>query len=650
MPTDTEFIDPEDQEGPVEYKWTLANADADRIEHLSTQMRWRLNEGKGHALYRLGIEDNGKVTGMCPRDFGLTIKAFNKVVELSDAEKMGTYQLKISVPVSPDGKGKTKRQIRICADIHVRRTDKGMSNTEKKFIVVGPAQAGKSTLIGVLSQGMLDDGRGSARLTTFKHKHEIISGRTSTASAFDIFGFSENGKVWDYSRIESAEEMCKRSKYLVTLIDVAGMQRYKKTLIHGLEFTNPDGAIIVIQAGQVQQHLAEYQELCKRVGVDVSAVVVTEIGQQRPTSATVVLDKSSPKRSRSVPHDILRDIDVPVIWCDCVSGKGLDELRSTVYQIFKNDEAAMMGTGQETQNTIFKVEETYRITDVGTVVTGYLKQGTIKENDILTLGPIEFDEDPLPPTFLDTSMADSIESMNTSSNIGGNSPVQSSPIVISKKSNRKRKRHSFSEADRQNLSASMPTLPTSGAGSGSTTGSSSSGELDSHPASPSNGQIRDANSQDRASLRGFNSRKVRVISVQRHRIRCCQAVQGQLCSLCIEPLPHQADLEESVGDYIINRGAMIYSAEVVPTLRFADKIKVRLKDPSLGIAIKRRTRLNGFYDTACFDASVRSLSENKTVIELHIEKFLLLRIGDNVLLSCLRNVIDVTQAEIIEVL
>ena len=69
----------------------------------------------------------------------------------------------------------------------------------------------------------------------------------------------------------------------------------------------------------------------------------------------VVLDKSSPKRSRSVPHDILRDIDVPVIWCDCVSGKGLDELRSTVYQIFKNDEAAMMGTGQETQNTIFKV-------------------------------------------------------------------------------------------------------------------------------------------------------------------------------------------------------------------------------------------------------------------------------------------------------
>jgi GTPase len=46
----------------------------------------------------------------------------------------------------------------------------------------GNVDAGKSTLIGVLTRGKLDNGRGLARSNVFQHKHEITSGRTSSIS------------------------------------------------------------------------------------------------------------------------------------------------------------------------------------------------------------------------------------------------------------------------------------------------------------------------------------------------------------------------------------------------------------------------------------------------------------------------------------
>lgn len=48
--------------------------------------------------------------------------------------------------------------------------------------------AGKSTLLGVLTHGELDNGRGFARQKLFRHKHEMESGRTSSVGN-DILGF-----------------------------------------------------------------------------------------------------------------------------------------------------------------------------------------------------------------------------------------------------------------------------------------------------------------------------------------------------------------------------------------------------------------------------------------------------------------------------
>lgn len=66
---------------------------------------------------------------------------------------------------------------------------------EIRVAVVGNVDAGKSTLLGVLTHGELDNGRGHSRQKLFRHKHEMESGRTSSVGN-DILGFDEEGELF----------------------------------------------------------------------------------------------------------------------------------------------------------------------------------------------------------------------------------------------------------------------------------------------------------------------------------------------------------------------------------------------------------------------------------------------------------------------
>ncbi len=97
--------------------------------------------------------------------------------------------------------------------------------TDKGFVIVGNVDAGKSTLIGTLTSGILDNGRGSAREGVARHKHEIESGQTSDIST-KILKFS-NGKT-------------------ATLIDLCGHEKYFSTTASGIAGMWPDYAIVVV--------------------------------------------------------------------------------------------------------------------------------------------------------------------------------------------------------------------------------------------------------------------------------------------------------------------------------------------------------------------------------------------------------------------
>lgn len=52
------------EEGNVEYKLQLLEPSAARLKQLTTQLHWRLNEGRGTAFYEVGVRDNGDPFGL----------------------------------------------------------------------------------------------------------------------------------------------------------------------------------------------------------------------------------------------------------------------------------------------------------------------------------------------------------------------------------------------------------------------------------------------------------------------------------------------------------------------------------------------------------------------------------------------------------
>lgn len=49
-------LPPEEEEGNVEYKLKLVAPSESRLQHLVTQLKWRLREGSGEAFYEIGVE------------------------------------------------------------------------------------------------------------------------------------------------------------------------------------------------------------------------------------------------------------------------------------------------------------------------------------------------------------------------------------------------------------------------------------------------------------------------------------------------------------------------------------------------------------------------------------------------------------------
>ncbi len=60
----TKNVGKEHYYGKIEYKLTLMGKDKKRIQHLTTQLNFRLNNGKGQAIYRIGVEDKGNPLGI----------------------------------------------------------------------------------------------------------------------------------------------------------------------------------------------------------------------------------------------------------------------------------------------------------------------------------------------------------------------------------------------------------------------------------------------------------------------------------------------------------------------------------------------------------------------------------------------------------
>lgn len=64
-------------------------------------------------------------------------------------------------------------------------------DSDVRVAVIGNVDSGKSTMVGCLTKGIQDDGRGSARKLVFNFNHEAANGRTSSIGQ-EIMGFDDN--------------------------------------------------------------------------------------------------------------------------------------------------------------------------------------------------------------------------------------------------------------------------------------------------------------------------------------------------------------------------------------------------------------------------------------------------------------------------
>ncbi|RLN57235.1 hypothetical protein BBJ29_008111 [Phytophthora kernoviae] len=302
-----------------------------------------------------------------------------------------------------------------------------------RLAFVGNVDSGKSSLIGTLIKGDLDDGRGSSRKAIFRHKHEIESGRTSSV-ATAYLGFDENGEQILSKRSGKLipwVELAKMAHKRIQLIDLAGHEKYLKTTVFGLTGMQPDIVVVVVGANMgvkrmTKEHLAiavalEIPIVVALTKIDISPKNVaketlTTIRQVLRRYGKMVMLVKTPEQAVTAAKGIPSNRVTPILPISNVTGDGLENLRRILYEtspaaLFKaglsastlattksiNQEesiaATTVGDGSS-EKTItasdvveMPIDETYQVPGVGFILAGTLVTGSFKVNDVLQVGP-----------------------------------------------------------------------------------------------------------------------------------------------------------------------------------------------------------------------------------------------------------------------
>ncbi|KAK4687741.1 hypothetical protein P7C73_g2373, partial [Tremellales sp. Uapishka_1] len=301
----------------------------------------------------------------------------------------------------------------------VRLTPGGVEEImEVRVAVVGNVDAGKSTTLGVLTRGGLDDGRGKARVALFRHPHEIETGRTSSILGFSVTGqpviptshapdpTDPHGPLNSAKREKlSWDEICKRAAKVVSFIDLAGHERYFKTTLYGLSGCAPDYVMLMVGGnagliGMSKEHLGVALALNVPIAVCVTKVDMTPPNILKQTVDMLVKVLKSPGCRRipvfiNTPQeavDCARLLGVPmgaaklcpVFMVSNVTGQNLPMLRTflNVLPSSQSDDKYVVDAPFE-----FQISDVFSVPFVGTVVSGVITAGVVHANDAVLLGP-----------------------------------------------------------------------------------------------------------------------------------------------------------------------------------------------------------------------------------------------------------------------
>jgi len=95
-------------QGNVEYKLHLINPSSTRFARLVTQMKWRLLEGGGQAIYELGVADSGALVGLVPNDLRATLDTLHAMAAEIGARVIISKEIEVTVTDVPEAGFRTR--------------------------------------------------------------------------------------------------------------------------------------------------------------------------------------------------------------------------------------------------------------------------------------------------------------------------------------------------------------------------------------------------------------------------------------------------------------------------------------------------------------------------------------------------------------
>ncbi|SAM05851.1 hypothetical protein [Absidia glauca] len=358
-------------------KTRLLSSQEQDILVLKDFLSMRIKEGGGETLFELGIEDDGTPMKLTKNDYDRCLQTILRV-----ANELGVDCACIN---------KTSRSDTYSGHLMFRIIPTSVEDMlEIRVAVMGNVDAGKSTTIGVLTQDVLDDGRGKARMGLFRHLHERESGRTSSVGG-EIIGFDSKSCMVPHpgnSGRKGWDEICSKASKIISFVDLAGHEKYLKTTVFGITGNSPDFVLLLIGGnagviGMAKEHLG----LALSLGIPLF-IVITKIDRTPPNVLADTIKNLrtilKSKACQKLPLLVKTTDDVVNSVVSNVTGEGLPLLRTYLNALPSVNKYNTNGAFH------FEINDIFSVPFVGTVVSGCLKMGTIHVGDKVLYGPDYF--------------------------------------------------------------------------------------------------------------------------------------------------------------------------------------------------------------------------------------------------------------------
>jgi len=280
---------------------------------------------------------------------------------------------------------------------------------ECTIAVCGPVDAGKSSLIGVLTYGELDDGRGYTRNKVLIHPHERDTGRTSHITYNPLVYYKkDDNTVSLYAPKEDKilKDIKIRTKTtwdtkVTSFLDLAGHAKYLKTTIFGVTGMFPDYGIVVIGANTeitklTREHLGILLYLNIPFIITITKVDITpkDIYQNLCNQLKKLLGKTNfgkilyfinnDKETDDYVNNMLGNSDIiPIFSISNKVGTNIENLHQILYLLPHREKWSNIN------GSIYYVDGKFVVPGIGLVVSGTNKGNPINIKQKMYLGPFE---------------------------------------------------------------------------------------------------------------------------------------------------------------------------------------------------------------------------------------------------------------------